>query len=110
VCTSSLLFLRVVTPKQSLEDAARFAGLHPSQFSKVLQDHANVAISTLERLSKQQATHVAQALHKVKGLPWQIALRVESTLHHRASLHPENAKRFHPGHGFVIGHQWTTIV
>ena len=110
VCTSFLLFLMVVTTKHSLEAAARFSGLHKSQFSKVLQYHANVAIYTLESLSKKQAKHVAKALQKFKGLPWKIALIVESTLQHRASLHPENAKRFNHGNGFVIGHQWTNIV
>jgi hypothetical protein len=41
---------------------------------------------------------------------WKIALIVDSTLQHRASLHPENAKRFNHGNGFVIGHPWTNIV
>src|SRR5262249_2714711 len=35
---------------------------------------------------------------------------LDSTLQHRASLPPENAKRFHHGQGFVIGHQWTNIL
>ena len=34
VCTSYLLFLMVMTTKHSLEEAARFSGLHKSQFSK----------------------------------------------------------------------------
>src|SRR5437899_6996220 len=110
VCTSSLLFLMVVTTKHSLEHAARFAGLHTSQFSKMLKYHGNVAVSTLESLSKQQAQQLAKALHPLKGLPWKIALIVDSTLQRRASLHPENAKRFNHGNGFVIGHQWTNIV
>ena len=100
----------VVTTKHSLEEAARFSGLHKSQFSKMLQAHSTVAVSTLENLSKKQAKHVAKALQKCKGLPWKIALIVDSTLQHRASLHPENAKRFNHGNGFVIGHQWTNIV
>jgi hypothetical protein len=100
----------VVTTKHSLEEAARFSGLHKSQFSKMLKAHSNVAVYTLESLSKKQAKHVATALHKCKGLPWKIALIVDSTLQHRASLHPENAKRFNHGNGFVIGHQWTNIV
>ena len=33
VCTSYLLFLMVVTTKHSLEEAARFSGLHTSQFN-----------------------------------------------------------------------------
>jgi hypothetical protein len=110
VCTGSLLFLMVVTTKHSLEEAARFAGLHKSPFSKMLKAHSNVAVYTLESLSKKQAKHVAKTLHKFKGLPWKIALIVDSTLQHRASLHPENAKRFNHGNGFVIGHQWTNLV
>lgn len=39
-----------------------------------------------------------------------MAIFMESTLQHRASLHPENAKKFHHGKGYVIGHQWTNIV
>ena len=110
VCTSYVLFLMVVTTKHTLEEAARFSGLHKSLFSKMLQSHAKVAISTLENLSKKQAKHLAKPLHALKGLPWKIAILMESTLQHRASLHPENAKKFNHGQGFVIGHQWTNIV
>ena len=110
ICTSYLLFLMVVTTKHSLEEAARFSGLHKSQFSKMLKAHSHVAVSTLERLSKQQAKQVAKARHKLKELPWTIAIVVDSTLQHRASLHPENTKTFNHGHGFVVGHQWTNIV
>jgi Transposase DDE domain len=35
---------------------------------------------------------------------------IDSTLQHRASLHPENTKTFNHGKGYVIGHQWTNIV
>ena len=49
-------------------------------------------------------------LYHLQGLPWKIAILVESTLQHRASLHPENAKTFNHGNGYVIGHQWTNIV
>jgi hypothetical protein len=110
VCTSYLLFLMVVTTKHSLEEAARFSGLHKSQFSKMLQAHSHVAVYTLESLSKKQAKHVAKARQKLKELPWKIAIVVDSTLQHRASLHPENAKTFNHGQGFVVGHQWTNIV
>ncbi len=110
VCTSYLLFLMVVTTKHSLEEAARFSGLHKSQFAKMLKAHSNVAVYTLESLSKKQAKHVATARQKLKELPWDIAIVVDSTLQHRASLHPENAKTFNHGQGFVIGHQWTNIV
>ena len=33
VCACYLLFLMVVTTKHTLEEAARFSGLHKSQFS-----------------------------------------------------------------------------
>src|SRR2546423_5816882 len=110
VCTSYLLFLMVVTTKHSLREAARFSGLHPSLFSKMLQAHAKVAITTLDSLSKTQARQFAKTLARVNGLPWKIVIIIDSTLQHRASLHPENAKTFNHGQGHVIGHQWTNIV
>jgi len=110
VCTSYLLFLMVVTQKHSLEEAARFSGLHKSLFCKMLKSHGNVAVSTLESLSKQQARHAAKSLQALKVLPWKMAILIDSTLQHRASLHPANAKKFHHGKGYVIGHQWTNIV
>ena len=51
VCTSYRLFLMVATRKHSLEEAARFSGLHKSQFSKMLKAHSKVAVYTLESLS-----------------------------------------------------------
>jgi len=110
VCTSYLLFLMVVTTKHSLQEAARFSGLHPSLFSKMLQSHAKVATTTLESLSKTQARQFAKTLERLNGLPWKIVIIIDSTLQHRASLHPENAKTFNHGKGYVIGHQWTNIV
>ena len=110
VCTSYLLFLMVVTTKHSLEQAARFSGLHKSLFSKMVQSHSKVAITTLESLSKTQARQWAKVLQRVNGLPWKIVIIIDSTLQHRASLHPENAKTFNHGKGYVIGHQWTNIV
>jgi hypothetical protein len=110
VCTSYLLFLMVATTKHSLKEAARFSGLHPSLFAKLLQSHAQVAITTLESLSKTQARQFAKTLARVKGLPWKIVIIIDSTLQHRASLHPENAKTFNHGKGYVIGHQWTNVV
>jgi len=110
MCTSYLLFLMVATTKHSLTEAARFSGLHPSLFSKLLQSHAKVAITTLDSLSKTQARQFAKTLARVNGLPWKIVILIDSTLQHRASLHPENAKTFNHGKGYVIGHQWTNIV
>jgi len=43
----------VMTRKHSLEEAARFSGLHKSQFSKMLKAHSNIAVYTLESLSKK---------------------------------------------------------
>ena len=110
ICTSYLLFLMVVTTKHSLEEAARFSRLHKSLFSRMLQSHSKVAITTLENLSKTQARQFAKALARVHGLPWKILILIDSTLQHRASLHPENTKTFNHGKGYVIGHQWTNIV
>src|ERR687888_2051444 len=110
ICTGYLLFLMVATTKHSLKEAARFSGLHPSLFSKLLHAHAQVAITTLEHLSKTQARQFAKALKRVNGLPWKIVIIIDSTLQHRASLHPENAHTFNHGQGYVIGQQWTTIV
>ena len=110
ICTSYLLFLMVVTTKHSLEEAARFSRLHKSLCSRMLQSHSKVAITTLENLSKTQARQFAKALARVNGLPWKILILIDSTLQHRASLHPENTQTFNHGKGYVIGHQWTNIV
>jgi hypothetical protein len=110
ICTAYLLFLMVATTKHSLKEAARFSGLHPSLFSKLLKSHANVAITSLDQLSKTQARKITKALERVRGLPWKILLIIDATIQHRASLHPENAKTFNHGKGYVIGHQWTNIV
>jgi len=40
--------LMVKTTKHSLAEAARFSGLHTSQFSKMLKGHGKVAVYTLE--------------------------------------------------------------
>ena len=110
ICTGYVLFLMVATTKHSLTEAARFSGLHPSLFAKLWHAHAQVAITTLEHLSKRQARQFAKALPRVHGLPWKIVILIDSTLQHRASLHPENAKTFNHGQGYVIGHQWTNVV
>jgi hypothetical protein len=110
VCTSSLLFLMIVTKKHALEEAARFSGLHKSPCCKMLQCQSKVAISTVESRSTKQARQFAKPLHDLKGLPWKMAILMDSTLQRRASLHPDHAKKFNHGKGFVIGHQWTNIV
>src|SRR5260370_21737353 len=108
--TSYLLFLMVATTKHSIKEAARFSGLHPSLFAKLLQSHAKVAITTLDHLSKTQARQFAKALPRVHGLPWKIAILIDATLQHRPSLHAENTQTFNHGKGHVIGHQWTNVV
>ena len=110
ICTAYLLFLMVVTTKHSLTEAARCSGLPSSLFSKLLKSHSNVAITTLDQLSKSQARKIAKALERVRSLPWKIMLIIDATVQHRASLHAENATMFNHGKGYVIGHQWTNIV
>jgi len=110
MCTGYLLFVMVATTKHSLKEAARFSGLHPSLFSKLLPSHAQVAITTLDHLSKTPARQFAKALQRVHGLPWNIVILIDATLQHRASLHPENTQTFNHGKGYVIGHQWTNVV
>ncbi|MDH3604342.1 MAG: hypothetical protein OEU26_32450, partial [Candidatus Tectomicrobia bacterium] len=110
VCVHYLLFLMVAAQKHSFTHAARFSGLHKSAFCKFLRDHFHVAAYTLDDLSKKQAKQLSKGLRPLKDLPWKIALLVDSTIQHRASLHPENAQKFNHGKGYVIGHQWTNII
>ena len=97
--TSSLLVLMVVTTQHSLKEAARVSGLPPSLCSNMWPSHSKVALTTLESLSKNHARPCAQALERVKGLPWTLGLFLASTLQHRASLPPENTPTFQPGNG-----------
>jgi hypothetical protein len=96
----------VATTKHSLKEAARFSGLHPSLFSKLLQAHAQVAVTTLDHLSKTQAPKVARTLQRVPGLPWKIVILIDATLQRRA----QNTQKFNHGKGYVIGHPWTNVV
>lgn len=112
ICIWYLIFLMVSTRKHTLQEAARFSGLHKSQFSRWLKDHAGLAVYNLSQLSKSQAKQFGgyiQALN-VGALPWKIMILIDSTIHSRSTLHTDNAKRFNHGKGFVIGHQWTNIV
>jgi hypothetical protein len=107
-----LLFLMTPARKHSLHEAARFSGVHKSQFSRFLKNHLGVAVYTLDQLSKKEAKRLSRvATPLAKGvLPWKIALLIDSTFQHRSTRHTENAKKFNHGKGFVIGHQWTNIV
>lgn len=110
VCIYYLLFLMVTTTKHSLEEAARFSSMNKSQFSKFLKSHHQTSLYTLQHLSKSKARRLSKILRPAQGLPWKIVIIIDATLQSRASLRPENAKRFNHGQGFVIGHQWTNIV
>ncbi|WP_339136540.1 MAG: transposase [Candidatus Electrothrix sp. GW3-4] len=80
-----------------------------SRFSKFLLNHPDVAIHNLDSLSKKQAKQFYKFLAD-NTVPWKVAILIDSTLQARSSRHPENAKKFNHGKGFVIGHQWTNIV
>src|SRR4029453_11989379 len=92
------------------EEAARFSRVHKSLFSRMLQSHSQVAITTLERLSKTQARQFAKALARLNGLPWKIVIIIDSTLQHRASLYPENAKSINSRIKTNTSALWNTFV
>ena len=102
--------LLVSTRKHSLQHASELSGLHPSQFSRLLCNHDQIMADALAHLSKRQARRLAAALKTMKGLPWSIAILIDSTIQGRAGLHTENSQRFNHGRGYEIGHQWTNIV
>jgi hypothetical protein len=110
VCLCYLLCLMIETRKHSLEFATVLSGLNKSQFSRLLSNHSDTAVHTLDSLSKKQAKIYAKVLKKIDHLPWKIVIIVDSTIQERSSLHSENVQRFNHGKGFVIGHQWTNIV
>jgi hypothetical protein len=112
ICIWYLLFLMVSTRKHTLEEAARFSGNNKSQFSRFLQNHSGLAVSTLKDLSKKQAKQFSNNLNYLQkgSLPWRLAILIDSTIQNRSTLHTDNAKRFNHGKGYVIGHQWTNIV
>lgn len=64
-----LAALMVDTRKHSQQFAATVSGLHPSQFSKLLRNHAHLAAYTLEDLSKRQANQFAPVRDALHGLP-----------------------------------------
>jgi hypothetical protein len=102
----------VSTRKHTLRGAAEFSGMNKSQFSRFLKRHADVALYTLQDLSKKEAKRLCGAIDWLaKGtVPWKIGLLIDSTIQGRSTLHADNVKRFNHGQGFVIGHQWTNIV
>ena len=112
VCLWYLIFLMVSARKHSITAAAKFSGLHTSQFSRFLKNHPDVAVYQLNQLSKKQARQFSSSINTLAAgqVPWRVAILIDSTIQHRCSLHSENVKRFNHGKGFVIGHQWTNIV
>ncbi|MCP3942050.1 MAG: transposase [Desulfobacteraceae bacterium] len=105
-----LLSLMVETRKNSLSFAAVLSGLNKSQFSKFLRNNRKTVAYTLGSLSKKKAKALAKLLVALVGLPWAVAIIIDSTFQARASLKSENVQKFTHGKGFVIGHQWTNIV
>ncbi len=100
-----LVSLLVPTRKHSLRPAAEVSGFHSSQFIRLLCNHEQTMADALAHLSKRQVRRLAAALKTMKGLPWSIALLIDSTLQGRAGFHTENSQRFNHGRGSVIGHQ-----
>lgn len=110
VTSSYLLALAVRSPKHTQTFASELSGLDRSQFSRLLSRHQDVAVGSLDELSRSAAFKQAQDRKPlVSGTPWRVALLIDATLHGRSSLHVQNAQRFNHGEGFVIGHQWTNV-
>ncbi len=109
--TAYLLALMLDGPKKTLSHAAMISGLHKSQFSRLLSNHADLASISLKALAVE-AGRMAGIDRKAffSGSTWSIAIIVDATLHPRSSLHVANSQRFNHGQGFVVGHQWTNIV
>ena len=107
-----LLFLMISARKHTLQAAAEFSKMSKSSFSKLLNNHADFAVTKLCELSKKQAKQFGRNICFMADgkLPWKIAILVDATLQRRSSLKTENVKRFNHGNGYVIGHQWTNIV
>jgi len=63
VCVWYLLFLMVSTRKHTIEEAARFSGINKSQFSRFLKTYVDIAVCTLQELSKNQAKQFSQILN-----------------------------------------------
>lgn len=96
----------------TLTAAARFSNSSKSRFHYFLKDNSDIAVYTLNELSKKQAHQFFEINKGLSNahLPWNIAISVDSTILNRSSLHTQNSKRLNHGKGFVVGHQWTNIV
>jgi hypothetical protein len=101
----------IETQKHSLIQAQEISGLHRSQFSRLLNNDADLSKkSLLELVGQFGKKEGSKKISLVKGTPWTIAIIIDSTLHPRSSLHVQNSQRHNHGAGFVIGHQWTNIL
>ncbi len=105
-----VISLMVITRKHSLDHAASISGKEKSRFSRMLKDHPNTAVSTLEDLSRREAKKYSHALEALKGLPWKVAIIIDLTDQGRSSRHPENVAKLNHGKGYFVGHQWTNII
>jgi len=105
-----LLSLMVGTRKHSLSFASALSGPNKAQFSKFLRNNCKTVACTLDSLSKKQAKKLAKVLKKLGGLPWSVAIIIDSTFLTRAGLKSENVRKSNHGKGYVIGHQRTNIV
>ncbi len=111
VVLSYLLALMIDADKHSLRLAGEIGGRHPSQFSRLLQHHGELAEAALTQASQGIARELApQRAPLVPGVPWTVAIIVDAMLHERSSPKLEGAKTLSAGRGFIVGHQWTNIV
>src|SRR5262245_10571186 len=88
---ASLFFVRWATRQHARPEAARCSGLPPALLSPLVPSHAPGASRTLEQRSTSQARKIAQALERVRGLPWTLLLILDAPGQSRARLHPDNA-------------------
>lgn len=110
ICVAYVLFVMIQARKHTQQEAARFWGINKSQLSRFLKNHSDLAVYTLCELSKKQARQFSGAIRALQGLPWKIAILIDSTIQSRSTLHTDNAQKLNHGKGFVIGHQWTNVV
>jgi hypothetical protein len=111
VVSGYLLSLALSAPKHTQDFASQVSGIDQSRFSRLLRNHPELAVESLQSLSQQITGEKAPGRKPlVSGAPWTIGVLVDATLHERSSRHVHNAQRFNHGEGFVIGHQWTNVV
>lgn len=111
VCASYLYFLISTTGKKTLTLASQKIGVNKSQLSRFLSKHTELAYNSLETLGKNVAKSLYGELRPLfQGVPWEVLIIIDSTLHSRSTKHTDNSKVFNHGKGYVVGHQWTNIL